>query len=314
MADPVQHDNTVPVTTADPADVALSVGEAAARVGLTAATLRTWDRRYGLAPSIRTPGGHRRYSGADLQRLRVAARLVAAGHPAAEAVAASALPQVGTGTEPARRSRAGGGRVLPLPDGTGEQRGIARAAMALDGDAISGSLSRMIRAHGVVQTWDEVIAPVLVSVGDRWARTGEGVEVEHVLAHGVAAALAATTPHAVPGGRPVLLACMPDEEHVLPLLALHSALLAAGTPSVLLGHKVPSNAVAEAVKRVRPRKVVLWAQVPQRADIGITDVLPAIRPLPETVLLGPGWADSPAADDSRPRCLADAVSVLANVG
>lgn len=314
MADPAPHDNTAAVTTAEPADVALSVAEAAARVGLTAATLRTWDRRYGLAPSIRTPGGHRRYSGTDLQRLRVAARLVEAGHPAAEAVAASALPQVGTGAEPTRRSRAGGGRVLPLPDGSEEQRGIARAAMALDGDGISRSLSRMIRRHGVVQTWDEVIAPVLVSVGSRWARTGEGVEVEHVLAHGVAAALAATAPEAVQGGRPVLLACMPDEEHVLPLLALHSALLADGTPSVLLGHKVPRAAVAEAVKRLRPRKVALWAQMPQRADAGITEVLPAIRPRPETVLLGPGWSQTPEADESRPRCLADAVAVLANAG
>ena len=38
-----------------------------------------------------------------------------------------------------------------------------------------------IAADGLVATWDEVARPVLAAVGDRWATTGRGVEVEHLL-------------------------------------------------------------------------------------------------------------------------------------
>lgn len=45
----------------------LNVGEAAAYLGVSAASLRTWSDR-GYVPSYRTPGGQRRYSRADLDR------------------------------------------------------------------------------------------------------------------------------------------------------------------------------------------------------------------------------------------------------
>ena len=297
------------VTSAFPAEPSLSVSEAAARVGLTAATLRTWDRRYGLSPSIRTSGGHRRYNSEDLARLEVAAEFVQAGHPAAEAVAASSLPQIGT-RPPARSARAGGGRVLKLPDGTDQQRGLARAAMALNSDAISEQLVGLIEEHGVIGTWQEVIVPVLVAVGDRWARTGDGIDVEHALAVGVTAALMSTTPERVGGSRPVLLACADKEEHALPLMALHSALLSTGTPSVLLGSKMPLASLAGAVSRVRPRKVAVWAQLEQAADPQLPQQMPALRPPVQVVLLGPGWCEVDT-DCPHPTSLADAVDELA---
>ncbi len=37
--------------TAPPAEVGLSVAAVARRIGIAPATLRTWDRRYGLGPS-----------------------------------------------------------------------------------------------------------------------------------------------------------------------------------------------------------------------------------------------------------------------
>ena len=38
------------------------VGVVADWLGIPASTLRTWERRYGLGPSERTRGGHRRYT------------------------------------------------------------------------------------------------------------------------------------------------------------------------------------------------------------------------------------------------------------
>ena len=47
----------------------LTVAAVARRLGVAPATLRTWDRRYGLGPSDHNSGQHRRYSTSDLAKL-----------------------------------------------------------------------------------------------------------------------------------------------------------------------------------------------------------------------------------------------------
>jgi MerR family transcriptional regulator, light-induced transcriptional regulator len=57
----------------------LAVAAVAKRLGVAPATLRTWDRRYGLGPSGRTAGSHRRYTPDDVARLLVMRRLTLEG-------------------------------------------------------------------------------------------------------------------------------------------------------------------------------------------------------------------------------------------
>lgn len=109
-------------------DVLLSVSEAAARTGLTAATLRTWHRRYGLGPSVRTSGGHRRYNAADMARLRRAARLVDSGVPRPMRWWQAAVSR----RSPSKAPGPAGAGYCRFPNGTDVQRGLARAAMSLD--------------------------------------------------------------------------------------------------------------------------------------------------------------------------------------
>ncbi|MFP8964899.1 MerR family transcriptional regulator, partial [Streptomyces nanhaiensis] len=70
------------------AEVLLPVGVVAERLEMSTAALRAWERRYGLAPSGRTRGGHRRYSARDLERLERMRTLVRRGVPAADAARA----------------------------------------------------------------------------------------------------------------------------------------------------------------------------------------------------------------------------------
>lgn len=65
--------------------ISFGVGAVARYLGVAPATLRTWDRRYGLGPAERTAGSHRRYAPSDIERLAIMRRLTAAGVPAAEA-------------------------------------------------------------------------------------------------------------------------------------------------------------------------------------------------------------------------------------
>ena len=63
----------------------LTVAAVARRLGVAPATLRTWDRRYGLGPSEHNSGEHRRYNCNDLARLTLMRKLVIAGVTPAEA-------------------------------------------------------------------------------------------------------------------------------------------------------------------------------------------------------------------------------------
>ena len=66
------------VSTVD-ADDSLTVAAVARRLGVAPATLRTWDRRYGIGPSEHSAGNHRRYSAGDVIRLTSMVRLIVAG-------------------------------------------------------------------------------------------------------------------------------------------------------------------------------------------------------------------------------------------
>jgi DNA-binding transcriptional MerR regulator len=64
----------------------LRIGEVARRTGVTTATLRAWEARYGLVPPARTAGGQRLYWEADVGRVQAVRRLVDRGWSVAAAV------------------------------------------------------------------------------------------------------------------------------------------------------------------------------------------------------------------------------------
>lgn len=324
----------------------LTVAAAARRLGVAPSTLRTWDRRYGIGPGEREPGRHRRYSPDDVARLELMQHALLRGASAADAAGyagAARLPR--PGAAPADRPRplppvvrdvdgsdAGspllvsddhgdgrvrvGGRALRLPGAGRAARGLGRAALALDAAGIRRLLAESIAAAGVVRTWDDVVRPVLVSVGQRWADTGAGVEIEHLISECVVGAFAVHTASApVPlSPRPVLLSGMPGEQHMVPLAVLGAALADRRVETLSLGPDLPVEALVSAIRRTAPAAVVLWAQLPDAADVDVLRSLPRTRPRFRTFVAGAGWIDV----DLPPRVvqlgsLADAERHLADV-
>ncbi|RIV38880.1 MerR family transcriptional regulator [Micromonospora radicis] len=305
------------------ADEALSAGAVARRLGVAVTTLRTWHQRYGLGPSQHVPGHHRRYTPTDLARLEVMRRLTAEGVSPAEAArwarqTADSTAQRATPRSGPRRTRDGGGTTIPVNRAGPAARGLARAAMRLDSAAISETISRTIAADGVVATWDRLLRPVLVGIGERHAATGGLIEVEHLFSRYVSAALAAVvTARPAPAGRPprILLSCADEEQHSLPLEALAAALVEAGVSHRMLGARVPVAALLDAIDRIGPAAVVLWSHTRATADPAqLTALLTAPRRPLLVLAAGPGW--QPEALPSgvmRPVDLAEAVTLAVAV-
>lgn len=262
-------------------DAGLSAGEAARRIGVAVTTIRTWDQRYGLGPSHREPGRHRRYSEQDLARLELMRRLTTDGIDAAEAARiAKATGDPAAQTPP-------GSRPQPPARTAGTAKGLRRAALALDPADVDRLLGLAL-ADGVVRAWTAVIAPALRGLGSQYATAGRYIAAEHLLSGAVSAALARVPrPHARPR---VLLACAPDEQHSLPLEALAAALAECGIASRMLGARVPANALRDALARTGPAAVLIWAHSPATADGDQITTAAGTKPRPAIVAAcGPGW-------------------------
>lgn len=128
----------------------LRIGEAARRAGVTTATLRAWEARYGLLPPARTAGGQRLYREADIGRIRAVRRLVSQGWSVAGAVS-QVLGQ------PGRPGEAGG---EPPGDASGQEgRDTATASgVLLPGSARRPVLDALagIDAYAVLVTYETV--------------------------------------------------------------------------------------------------------------------------------------------------------------
>ncbi len=273
-------------------DAGLSAGDAARRIGVAVTTIRTWDRRYGLGPTDREPGRHRRYSEQDLARLELMRRLTVNGVDAAEAarIAKAAAGRVGQAPPESGQASPDSGAGPPAgPPGT--VKGLRRAALALDPADVDRLLGQAL-ADGVARAWTTVISPTLRGLGRQYATAGRYIAAEHLLSGRVSAALARVPrPHTRPQ---VLLACAPAEEHSLPMEALAAALAERGVASRMLGARVPANALRDALARTGPAAVLIWAHSPATADGGQVATAAGARPRPAIVAVcGPGW--DPAA-------------------
>lgn len=205
-----------------------------------------------------------------------------------------------------------------------ECRGLARAAVRLDAPAVDGRLTSAVERYGLTAAWQDVMVPTLHAVGRRWESSGDRyVEVEHLLSWHISTTLRRVTPSARPGTPetaegPMVLACVPGEQHTLPLEALNAGLAEHGLPTRMFGAAVPAEALTAAVRRLGPSAVVLWAQARSTASIPLARHVAAThwgvkgaRRHPTLVLGGPGWAGRSAQGMLRPSSLHDALAVLA---
>ena len=260
----------------------LTVAAVARRIGVAPATLRTWARRYGLGPSGHEAGEHRKYRPEDLAKLIMMRRLIVAGVSPAEAAEQALAHKGDLNLEQIVKS---------VHDRSDVVDAIVSAAQSLDHNFVEALFRQEISQFGVIDSWHEVMVPVLIIVGDIWAQTGEGIEVEHLLSESITNVLRdfAREIKSPINPRPVLLASVGEELHCLALHALNAALAEINIECQVMGARTPLSALSTVVTHSAPPAVFLWAQLAKNGDPIFFKNIPKVRPAPRVVLGGPGW-------------------------
>ena len=267
-------------------DLGLTVAAVARRLGVAPATLRTWDRRYGLGPTEHNAGDHRRYSREDLARLTYMRRLVIAGVTPFDAAkrALSQTPQISP--------------VLIEQDRMIREDLIEvlwRATQSFDDLYIETVIRKELNISGVVTTWEQVLIPLLALAGDEWEQSEKNrnalIAAEHFIVDILRKLFIERQLklNDAVNDRPVLLASVSRERHTLPLAVTAAALAERKIRCQSLGAESPGEVIAEVFKKVAPPAIFIWAQIPENVDHELVDKLPILRPAPRIVLAGPGW-------------------------
>lgn len=300
----------------------LTVAAVARRLGVAPATLRTWDRRYGLGPSEHLAGAHRRYSAQDVARLLVMRRLTLEGVAPSEAARAALDAMDGPAAEVHVPTTAevmdAYTDVVPM---AADPTALVAAAGQFDNAAVRWMLAR-VSPRDVLAWWTDLVEPSLRAVGDRAAleRPGESVAPALVAAafaelRSRAAAAAAHVDAAKPA--PTVLVVPTGEGPDLRAHVLATALQAQGVRARVLSSSAPA-VVTGAVERAMPAALLVEVAA---ADTGarvsaVVRAATGARPgMPVFVHHGGGVPELPvAANVHRVRTLPGALhEVLASV-
>jgi MerR family transcriptional regulator, light-induced transcriptional regulator len=306
-ADPVRPDGTAAGTTDGPDSPTLTVAAVAGRLGVAPATLRTWDRRYGLGPSEHAAGAHRRYSGADLARLMAMRALTLDGVAPAEAAriarttALTALPEV---VRPVRHLTAvpdpqpaqdpgaaddDGTVPFPAPTSAAPATPTAVIDAALRGDAAEVRRLLALTADGELSAWwSALVVPARAGIAARTVLARPGDEPDALVVATALAVLrdrAGHVPRHPSRRRIVLMLAAPGEPRPLALHVLAGALADAGVDARVVAGPTGRHRLLEIATMTSPSAVVLTSEAPA-PDLDMVAALAEGRPdLPVYVMV-----------------------------
>jgi DNA-binding transcriptional MerR regulator/methylmalonyl-CoA mutase cobalamin-binding subunit len=236
--------------------------KAVARItGLGAATLRAWEKRYGIPAPARTPSRYRLYSDADLREIRWVATRVGLGispRQAARLAIERRAPGVALDDTPS----------VEIPAIISD---LKIACLAYDEDAAQDVLRRaasVLRPHEIFRA---VILPAVAQVGGDWEAGLVNVAQEHFTS-GMTRRFAVRLIdlyQARSGMPPVVCCCAPGELHELGLLAVGLEIRRRGYPVVNLGQATPVDAALSAIERLRAQVAVVAITMPEHLDAWI---------------------------------------------
>jgi DNA-binding transcriptional MerR regulator len=259
--------------------------------GLTADTIRAWERRYAAIAPQRTEGGHRLYSSADVARLSLLQRALVAGQ---------SIGRVAHLSDEALRALAAQEEPNSPLDPAGADR-ILAAIVAFDHAAAETELRRCSMLLTPRQLVYDVALPLMEAIGLGWRDGRVGIAQEHfatsLLRSLLGTLLRLSEQH--PDRSPLVLATLPGELHEMGLLCV--ALIAAtrGVPTVYLGPQVPVAELAAAARATRAFAVGLGISAEIDPEPVLVELQTLASALPANQLIWLGGRGAGALEKDR---------------
>jgi MerR family transcriptional regulator, light-induced transcriptional regulator len=265
------------------------MGAVTKRTGIGEHTLRAWERRFGFPRPHRLPSGHRRYTPEQVERLLMIQDALRAGYRAGDVVP----------LQPQRLEellRAAGRPISTLADTPSEWvEEILRESLRFDRQAVEAHLLQAAATTGARRFLTDYVAPLLTVVGEAWERGDLAVRHEHFLSEVLEDVLRGLRDALEPGasGRPVVLATLPGERHVLGLHLAALVTAAAGRTVRMLGPDTPIAEITETAVAVNAAAVGLSISLHQAGEAANEAVVRLRGLLPPAVPLWLGGGGAP---------------------
>jgi DNA-binding transcriptional MerR regulator/methylmalonyl-CoA mutase cobalamin-binding subunit len=238
-----------------------TIRQASRITGVSEASLRAWERRYGVVVPRRTEAGYRVYDSDTLAVVSDMRRLVDAGWAPREA--ARAL-RSGTAPPPEPTPADAGPAASGLPAAITLMRSFLTSAAAMDISGTEESLDGGFALGSFEHVVDSWLFPTLEALGEGWAQGELDVGAEHAASHAVHRRLSAAFEAAGSRtrGPAVVVGLPPGSLHELGALAFATALRRVGHDVLYLGADVPTASWQAAVEGHRARAAVLAVVTP----------------------------------------------------
>ena len=224
--------------------------------GVSSATLRAWERRYGVPAPSRTASAYRLYSEEDVALITRMRDLVKMGTAPAEAARALlGEPVIAVG------DAGGPGWIVEKDPYVAAMERIIDAVKRFDPDGLEEEVSKTLTLGPAVTIYERTIGPALIQIGNLWHAGDVTVAQEHLASNVLGATLVHLLRLAQPSDamRRIVLACFADEDHVLGLYGAGLRFASWGYRTLMLGASTPPAAVARVVDALAPDVVGLSA-------------------------------------------------------
>jgi MerR family transcriptional regulator, light-induced transcriptional regulator len=246
------------------------IGVVARRTGLSLHVLRAWERRYGVVRPVRTEGGQRLYSDADIARLRLLRRLTEAGRSISQ-VASLPLTELERQAEADVRAA---GSMGPSAQAEEWRSQVVAAGERMDGARAYASLLRAAVSLRPLEYLSDVLLPVLVEVGEKWHARELSPAQEHVVSAAARRVLSwQIDAYVPPPDAPMLLTGTVDGElHEFGALLVTVLGLEAGWRASYMGASLPAEEIAYAARGTGASLVAVSLITNRAGEQGVGEV------------------------------------------
>jgi methanogenic corrinoid protein MtbC1 len=264
----------------------------ARRTGLTPDVLRVWEKRYGAVSPTRVDTGRRLYSDDDVERLLLLRRATLGGRRIGQVASlpTDELEELVVTDEAAMAAAPRPpGATRPSPGGTNPHLDACLdAVLRLDAPALENAISGAAVALSTPALLDEVLIPLLHTIGEQWRVGTARVANEHLATAATRSLLSRlrVTAEAETGAPEIIVTTPAGQLHELGAMMAAMTAASEGWRVTYLGPNLPAEEIAAAAAQRKARVVALSVVYPAD-DPRVAEELRRLRGLlaPEIMIL-----------------------------